>query len=270
MHHSPTATNNSSELQFPPSHHVRAAITAQPPSVMPSRMLKFGRPHLAPNNSDLAAEDTLARQSSVTEHKLPHSAMDIFHHAKEKRHSLTGGGRVSPAPKNSPKNSPRITPVKPAKLEIEVESPPLVFYGTPSQSSGALFSGQLLLKVLDPEIELKTFEMSLIATVTTKKPVSKDCPNCTTKTNDLKKWVYLTEPARFPKVGAPPLCLISTSYILLIHDSKDKTTLSCRLIFELLLHMKWTKSRSPLARVSQPNNPAIRCFNLFSMRIIPL
>jgi len=152
--------------------------------------------------------------------------MDLFHHAKEKRRSLTGGGRTSPAAKNSPKNSPRIAPVKPAKLEVEIESPPLVFYGTPSQSSGALFSGQLLLTVLDPEIELITFEMSLIATVTTKMPVSKDCPKCATKTNELKKWTFLTEPMRFSKVCAPPhviLQMIVYSY----SAPRRKTTPSC-------------------------------------------
>ena len=167
---------------------------------MPSRMLKFGRSQPSSNSSDIAAEDTLAKQSSMTEHKISHSAMDIFHHSKDKRHSVTG--RISPAPKNSPKNSPKIVPVKSANLEIVIESPPLVFYGTPSQSSGALFSGQLLLTVLDPEVNLKTFEMNLVATVTSKKPISKDCPDCTTKTNELKKWVFLAEHTRFSKVSA--------------------------------------------------------------------
>lgn len=168
---------------------------------MPTRILKFRRPHLSPNNSDITAEVTLAKQPTLTDHRLPYSGMDLFHHAKEKHRSLTAGGRTSPANKNSPKNSPKIGPVKPAKLDIAIESPPLVLYGTPSQSSGALFSGQLLLTVLDPEIKLKTFEMSLVATVTTKKPVSKDCPDCALQTNELKKWVYLTEPMCFTKVG---------------------------------------------------------------------
>ena len=170
--------------------------------VMPSRIPKFGRPHSLPVTLETIIDETLERKSPTTEHKPHFPRMDIFHHAKEKRHSLTAGGRTSPAHKNSPKNSPKIGPAKPAKLEIDIESPPLVFYGTPSGSSGALFSGQLLLTVLDPEIELRTFEMSLIATITTKKPVSKDCPDCAMKTNELKKWIYLTEPTRFPKVGA--------------------------------------------------------------------
>ena len=183
----------------------RATPVALSLHVMPSRILNFGRTCFSPT-SDHSIDETLARKSPTTENKPAYPGMDLFHHTKEKRHSLTGGGRVSPAPKSSPKNSPRIGPVKSAKLEFDVESPPLVVYGTPSTSSGALFSGQLLLTVLDPEIELKTFEMSLIATVTTKKPVSKDCPNCATKTNELKKWVYLTEPTRLPKVG--PSCSI--------------------------------------------------------------
>ncbi len=214
---------------------------------MPSHILNFGRPHLSPNKSDLSAKDTLARQSPITEHRLPHSSMDLFHHAKEKRRSLTGGGRTSPAAKNSPKNSPRIAPVKPAKLEIEIESPPLVFYGKPSQSSGALFSGQLLLTVLDPEIELIAFEMSLIATVTTKTPVSKDCPNCATKTNELKKWTFLTEPMRFSKVCAPPQCYPPNDCPLLLRTSTQDNAQLLSNVLELLLHMKSTKSQSPSA-----------------------
>jgi len=130
------------------------------------------------------------------------AVMDLFKkdHHKEKRNSLGHGlgiGRSSSPAKGSPKGSPKLAPAKPAKLAIDMESPPLVFYGSTSQSSGALMSGSLLLTVTDPEITLQSFEMHLVARISFKKPVSKDCPACNTKDTNLFGWKFLTEPDRF-------------------------------------------------------------------------
>ena len=120
--------------------------------------------------------------------------MDRFHH-KEKRNSITG--RASPV-KGSPKNSPKMAPVKPAKLEIGMESPPLVSFGAPAHSSGALSSGQLLLTILDPEVKFNELELQLLQKFSTKKPVSKDCADCTiNKVNVLKTWNFFTEATTF-------------------------------------------------------------------------
>lgn len=117
--------------------------------------------------------------------------MDHFHRdhdKKDKRHSLTA--KIP----SSAKQSPRLAATKPAKIEVLIESPPLVFHGTAAQSTGALLSGQLKVDVTDAEVKFQTFEMRLLASVTTKKPVVKDCPACTTKSNELTKWVFVTEP----------------------------------------------------------------------------
>ncbi|MCJ1379969.1 hypothetical protein MMC17_003072 [Xylographa soralifera] len=113
--------------------------------------------------------------------------MDFFLHkeGKDKRKSVSG--------------SPKLGPAKPAKLEIGIESPPLVLYGSTTSSTGALLSGQLMLSVSDEEVTLQHFEMQLLAKTTTKKPVSKDCPDCRTQTTELFKWKFLSEPGRFPK-----------------------------------------------------------------------
>ena len=131
-----------------------------------------------------------------TERKPSVAVMDFFH--KEKRHSIGLGGKGSNTPaKGSPKNSPKLTPTKPATLAIDMESPPLVFYGPPSQSTGALLSGQLLLTVTDPDIKLQSFQMVLVARVTNKRPISKDCPNCQVKDTQLFTWKFLTEPTHY-------------------------------------------------------------------------
>ncbi|SLM36416.1 arrestin (or s-antigen) n-terminal domain protein [Lasallia pustulata] len=126
--------------------------------------------------------------------------MDIFHHhhhhkehSKEKRPSLSG--------KSGPgrKGSPKVAETVPAKLDVVMESPPLVFYGDATHSTGALLSGQLSLTVAEPEVKLQTMEMQMLATCTTKKPVDKNCPDCSTKTNEVYQWAFLTEPAVFKK-----------------------------------------------------------------------
>ena len=123
--------------------------------------------------------------------------------AKDKRHSLVGalvGRSSSPASRGSPKNSPKVGPAKPASLTIDMESPPLVFYGPPDQSSGALLSGQIILNVTDPEVHLSAFEMDLNALSTARKPVVDKCPDCSTRENSLHKWKFLTAPdSRFAK-----------------------------------------------------------------------
>lgn len=92
-----------------------------------------------------------------------------------------------------------MAPAKPATLEVDMESPPLVFYGPPGQSTGALLSGQLILNSREPEISIKTFEMTLLAKAMTKKPVKHDCPDCTTQTTELFRWQFLSEPAHFAR-----------------------------------------------------------------------
>ncbi|MCJ1467331.1 hypothetical protein MMC07_005955 [Pseudocyphellaria aurata] len=116
--------------------------------------------------------------------------------SKEKRRSLTSA-LSSPVAKINPKNNPRAAPVVPATLDIDYESPPLVFYGSAIRSSGALLSGQLEITVLEPEIVLKEFEMVLLGTVAYKKPAIKDCPDCSIKRNELKEWIFITEPVRY-------------------------------------------------------------------------
>jgi hypothetical protein len=117
-----------------------------------------------------------------------------FHPNKDKRKSLS---IEVPKAKKSPKASPRLGPQKPAKLEIEVQSPPLIFHGTTQNSSGALLGGQLHLNVTDASVRIESLTMQLQARVTTKKPVSKDCADCASKANDIFTWNFLKNPKDF-------------------------------------------------------------------------
>lgn len=139
-------------------------------------------------------ERSVARSS--TERKPSVAVMEFFHKDKRQSIGLPGKGSNTPA-KGSSKNSPKLAPTKPAKLAVDMESPPLVFYGNPSQSTGALLSGQLLLTVTDPEIKLQTFQMVLVARVTNKRPITKDCLNCQVKDTEIFTWQFLTEPTHY-------------------------------------------------------------------------
>ena len=155
-----------------------------------------------PSNHSLDHPDGRSDRKNSSDRKPSVAVMDLFKkdHHKEKRNSIGHGlgiGRSSSPAKGSPKGSPRLAPAKPAKLAVDMESPPLIFHGTTTTSTGALMSGSLLLTVIDPEIRLESFEMHLIARVNFKKPVSKDCPTCAVKDTDLFTWKFLTEPKTF-------------------------------------------------------------------------
>lgn len=107
---------------------------------------------------------------------------------KEKRRSL---GRSKDRGTKEQLNAPPS-----AKVDVIVESPPLVCYGTPANSTGALFSGRLRIQIAESNgpITLDVFDMRLNRKITTKKPVSRDCPSCNSQTEELTSWNFLTEP----------------------------------------------------------------------------
>lgn len=82
------------------------------------------------------------------------------------------------------------------KLAIIIESPPLVSYGKPEHSTGALMSGQLKI-ILTDSIKLETFTLQLVARVKFLKPVHKDCPECSVKETGLKTWTMIKAPKSF-------------------------------------------------------------------------
>ena len=119
---------------------------------------------------------------------------------KNKRNSLTRGLRSSSKSQDAHHSlSHRPAPISPSKFDLIIESPPLVFYGTTANSTGALLSGRLRLDVTDQsgEVRLTKLVMTLNAAITTKKPVVKDCPECTKRVNDLNTWNFLSEPMTY-------------------------------------------------------------------------
>lgn len=77
---------------------------------------------------------------------------------------------------------------------MTIESPPLVCYGTPKESTGALLSGLIHLEVREAENKFESFTLALNAEVFSHKPVTAHCTACTTNTSELQKWNLISEP----------------------------------------------------------------------------
>jgi arrestin-related trafficking adapter 1 len=108
---------------------------------------------------------------------------------KDKRNSFNiNAKRVSSGSRDrvQAQSSPQIIPHLPAKMEAVIKSPPLVFYGNITNSTGAFLSGHIKLNILDLKIILRRFEISFQTIVIIKKPVEKNCPQCQTQRNNIK------------------------------------------------------------------------------------
>ncbi|MCJ1332397.1 hypothetical protein MMC10_009089 [Thelotrema lepadinum] len=149
---------------------------------MPGRLLNISLPATAKKPS---LQPKPRKESSPA--RTPSATMDFIKHQiqkeKEKRKSL----------------SEETLRPKAVKLEIVIESPPLVSYGTMENSTGALMSGQLKLHIADQPVKMEKYQLELVAKLKYARPISKDCPDCQVARNELKKWQIISEPKVFDK-----------------------------------------------------------------------
>ena len=84
-------------------------------------------------------------------------------------------------------------PAAAATFDFVIESPPLMFYGPPSSSTGALFSAQLIVKIAEHDLAVDGIGVRFLVSTTAKKPVHASCPDCATKTTELVHMELLKE-----------------------------------------------------------------------------
>lgn len=156
----------------------------------PSPASSLVSPHKAEQHD--ASDRSSSRTSSPQRPQPAQRSLSMEHLKELKRHSL--GSRQS-SDKKSPK-SPKVEPVKSVAIAVVTESPPLCFYGTAQNSSGALYSGQLLITVTDATVTLAKLDLQFLCTTTVKKPVVAQCSDCASQTTELKKWDFLNGPLR--------------------------------------------------------------------------
>ena len=82
-----------------------------------------------------------------------------------------------------------------AALDWKLESPPVVFFDAPEDSSGAIVSGQFFLKVTrDEGLEFESLNASLSIHTTHKRPFASHCHDCSTQVTEVRKWTFLDRP----------------------------------------------------------------------------
>lgn len=88
-----------------------------------------------------------------------------------------------------------------AKLRIHVESPPLISFGSPEESSGALFAGQFHVHILSSLMIFDILEISLIQINTIRKSIVQcRCKDCMSNTKVLRTWAFTKQsPTSNPK-----------------------------------------------------------------------
>lgn len=136
--------------------------------------------------------------------KISHTALDNMDHlkrpglklkhssdkAKSKERSLSKDKHAKDAPRSPARP-------KPVKMDLVMESPPVLLMDQPSQSSGALISGRLQVTPNIAQAELESVKMFLECTTTTKRPVEARCRECMTQIKDLYEWHFFTKPKLF-------------------------------------------------------------------------
>ncbi|KAK9456624.1 hypothetical protein V1511DRAFT_494847 [Dipodascopsis uninucleata] len=89
--------------------------------------------------------------------------------------------------------------VRPIEFNLSIESPPLICYGAPAESTGALLSGLLFFYVNTNSIEVSSATLELVQEITVKRPSIGACKKCITRESVLRRWDVLTRKATFPK-----------------------------------------------------------------------
>ena len=82
----------------------------------------------------------------------------------------------------------------PATVSMTLESPPLVCYGHPKDSTGALITGLLHLDIHPQSLRVESFKLALQAEVLTRRPIAAHCQNCAARTEDINTWTVISEP----------------------------------------------------------------------------
>ena len=147
----------------------------------------------SPSDTDTIADtstiaDTIASSSMSTHLTIPSSRASVSSASSNFDPSCPSPYRIDTLI-SAPILERHYAPI--TTLSINIESPPLVFYGGASTSTGALLSGQLKLDVGEDDFEVQGFAMRLAVDVTMKKPFNATCPDCTTKSSDLTSWKFL-------------------------------------------------------------------------------
>ncbi|KAJ2983248.1 hypothetical protein NQ176_g836 [Zarea fungicola] len=89
-------------------------------------------------------------------------------------------------------------PRPPAYISCVVESPPVVFHGSPQDSTRAMLSGLLHIHVEEQPVVVCSFMATLRLRITNKRPKKKGCQECMHQSTELKTWTFLAAATELP------------------------------------------------------------------------
>ncbi|KAF2863137.1 hypothetical protein K470DRAFT_262267 [Piedraia hortae CBS 480.64] len=122
----------------------------------------------------------------------------------------------------------------PVKMDMVIESPPVMFLGTPSESTGALMSGRLQLWPKEGAVVMTSIVMFLECTTKTGCPSNTKCKECKTDVRDLYEWNFFYKPHSFEPSEHP--CELPFSHLIPGH--LPSTTLGSLCSIEYSLHVR--------------------------------
>jgi len=117
-------------------------------------------------------------------------------------------------------------------IDLKIESPPLVLYGQPKESSGALLSGLIH---IDNEHgkEWESFTMTLLVETLTKRPVHGGCSDCATQVDVVNRWTFIS-PATTSSARKDLLLSYPFSYLLPGHLPASSDNALARISYTLV------------------------------------
>lgn len=159
---------------------------------------KKARPHTSRTLTSSSASSSSSLTGSDGEDG-PTSHHKDNHHHHHAVHDLTGAimkKRLSLPFGRSHHRDNSSSGSGPITIDWLIESPPIVFHGTPADSTGALVSGQMILNVRDETgkgapVEIDHFSATLHIHVLHKRPAHNACHDCQHQRTLLQEWTFI-------------------------------------------------------------------------------
>ncbi|KAK5119085.1 hypothetical protein LTR62_000296 [Meristemomyces frigidus] len=151
-------------------------------------------PHKDPNSSSPIAITSPGHRPSMDHLKRPTLGALGKKHGSSDKKGKDAKDRSASNKRNMDAAAARPAASKPVKLNMIMESPPILMMGTPPESSGALISGQLQITPTSGDVIMESIVMYLECTATTKQPIQDRCRGCMQQVSDLYEWDFIKQP----------------------------------------------------------------------------
>ncbi|KAK1069152.1 Endocytosis regulator, partial [Friedmanniomyces endolithicus] len=160
----------------------------------PSHQIDYPSPVASRKNSSTTAVVEL-KNPTMEHFKWPNIGLGKKHASHEKRDKQSKERSQSKHKDAAP--APAKAMMKPVKLGMIMESPPILFLGGPQEATGAIISGRLQVSPSAGDVVMNTIVMYLECTTTTARPVEARCRECMSTVTDLYEWNFLSKPKTF-------------------------------------------------------------------------